>query len=294
MGKLISEPGPKVQRPGVDQTSKALQESLIRLVEEPWLVQADMNERIFEAERRLNAPMAQLMGKDGDLADASQEIGRIRRKARIQQSDYGEVADTHAFDALMRDALKGVKHGLNVFVPPYDWVIDVEHKAAEAVENKEAGTFSAFVQGYFGSGASWATAGVGVALKATVDGVANIRPPMSDGWSWWIDATLFSANTSGSCRVVVQDPVSGTVLGPDGDRTIALWNHTSQTGASGNGSGSFFASDIAPTVTLSAGQVFNVSFLANVFTDQSGALAFGHSYADCRLEVSLPFFVVQM
>ncbi|MFD8026897.1 hypothetical protein ACFV6G_41640 [Streptomyces lavendulae] len=295
MGQMIPKSGLKVQRPDVDETSnKAIQDELTRLIEEPWMAQADMNERIFAAERRVNAPLAQLMENDADVVAASQEIGRLRRKARIQQSDGAEAADTHAFDSLMRDALKGVKHGINVFVPPYDWVIDVEHTAGEAVEDKAAGTFAASIEGYFGSGSSWATAGVGVALKATVDGVANIRPPMYDNWNWFIDANLFSANTSGSCRVVVQDPVSGAVLGPDGDRSIPLWNHTSQTGASNHGAGSFFATDIAPTVTLSAGQIFNVSFLANVFTNQSGSLAFGHSYADCRLEVSLPLFVVQM
>ncbi|MFF7816082.1 hypothetical protein ACFZCF_29770 [Streptomyces sp. NPDC007945] len=294
MSQMIPKVNANVQRPDVGGTfTKAAEEQLVRLVGEPWVVEAETNERIFAAERQANAPLVQLLEEDADAVAASQGIGRLRRKARIQSDSVGAAA-THTFDDLMRDALKGVKKGLNVFVPPYDWVIDVEHKAGEANGDKAAGTFSSVIEGYYGSGASWATAGVGVALKATVDGVANIRPPMSDSWRWFIDATLFSANTSGSCRVVVQDPVSGAVLGPDGDRSVGLWNHTSQTGASGYGSGSFFASDIAPTATLSAGQVFNVNFLANVFTDQSGSLVFGHSYADGRLEVSLPFFVVQM
>ncbi|MBV7698759.1 hypothetical protein [Streptomyces sp. TRM70350] len=297
MDHIIQESGPTVKRP--DEIREAFtavhQAEIDRLIEAPWKDHAETNARAAAVERRAYAPILRIVEQDADAEAASQELVHLRGKARAAQEDALPVSPTRSWDAQVRDAFKGVKQGINVFGRPYDWEIrDPVHNAGEAIADKNAGTFETSVVGYYGSGASWATAGVGVALKATIDGVARIAPPMSDTWWWSIDATLFSANTYGLCKVVVQDPVSGAVLGPQGERTIQLWNHTSQTGASGNGFGSFFASDIAPTVTLAAGQVFNVSFLASVFTDQSGSLAFGHSYADCRLGVSLPFFVVHM
>jgi hypothetical protein len=297
MDRLIQESGPTVQR--TDETREAFtaihQAEIDRLIEVPWKDHAETNARVFAAERRAYAPILRIVEQDPEAEAASQELVHLRGKARAAQENALDFGPTHSWDAQVRDAIKGVKQGLNIFGLPYGWEIrDPVHNAGEAIADKNAGTFETSVVGYYGSGASWATAGVGVALKATIDGVARIAPPMMDSWWWSIDATLFSAHTHGVCKVVVQDPVSGAVLGPQGERTIGLWNHTSQTGASGNGSGSFFAFDIAPTITLTAGQVFNVSFLASVFTDQSGSLAFGHSYADCRLGVSLPFFTVHM
>ncbi|MEU9088198.1 hypothetical protein [Streptomyces sp. NPDC048357] len=238
-----------------------------------------------------------MMEQDTDAASAFRELAHRRREAHVAQEDTSGVASTHSWDAQARDALKGVKQGVNIFVPPYDWQItDPVHNAAGASADKEAGwfdCFSPFDDDH--SGASWATAGVGVALKASVDGLARIAPPMDDRWNWNIIAHILSAYTNGVCKVVVQDPVSGAVLGPQGERTIELWHHTSQSGANGSGSGSFFASDIAPTVTLAAGQIFNVSFLASIFADQSGGDSFfGYSIADCYLHVSLPFFTVHM
>ncbi|MFH8370551.1 hypothetical protein [Streptomyces sp. NPDC018031] len=301
MDRVIPETGPTaepaVRRPDDNREAfTAVHRAEIRhLVETPWKAHAETGARISEAERRAYTPALRIVEQDADAAAAARELTELRRAARSRQWDGAGTGTTHTWDDRVRDAFRGVQHGINVIGLPYDWEIrDPVHNAGEAVADKAAGTFEAFVQGYFGSGASWATAGVGVALKATVDGVARIAPPMDDTWRWSIDANVFSAHTRGVCTVVVQDPVSGAVLGPQGERTIQLWSHTSQTGAGGAGSGSFFASDIAPTVTLTAGQVCNVNFLLSVFTDQSGDIFFGHSYADCRLRVHLPFFVVHM
>ncbi|MFF3675844.1 hypothetical protein ACFYYS_17940 [Streptomyces sp. NPDC002120] len=272
------------------------QAEIDHLVEARWKAQAEANARVFAAEQRAQAPILRMMEQDADAASAFRELAHLEREARVAQRDDLILATTHFRDAQARDALRSVKQGANIFVPPYDWQItDPVFKAGGSTADKDAGWFDSFA-GWDGdhSGASWATAGVGVALKASIDGVARIAPAMFDTWNWEIFASLFSAYTNGVCKVVVQDPVSGAVLGPQGERTIELWHRKSQTSADGHGSDSFFASDIAPTVTLAAGQVFNVSFLASIFTDQSGDLAFGYSRAGCYLHVSLPLFTVHM
>jgi hypothetical protein len=131
-------------------------------------------------------------------------------------------------------------------------------------------------------------------LQATVPGVAHVSPYWPFDYDWWIAGHLLSGHTQGACRAVVQDTFTAGVLGPVGERSVQFWNHTSQTEAEGQSDGVVYGQDIEATIALSAGQVFNVSFLATALVDDSEGSIFGWSLAAAGLRMRVPFFVVRM
>jgi hypothetical protein len=131
-------------------------------------------------------------------------------------------------------------------------------------------------------------------LQATVPGVAHVAPYWPFDYGWWIACHWLSGYTNGWCRAVVQDAFTSGVLGPTGERPVRFWDHTSETEAEGASDGVVWNPDIETTVALSAGQVFNVSFLATAYVDDSEGSIFGWSLAAAGLRMRVPFFVVRM
>jgi hypothetical protein len=273
------------------------QAELSRLIEMPWRAQAEANAEIIKTEQQAHAPLLTLLAQSADAVAASKALSQLRVKAwaeKVGQVRTG-VARFHSAP-FVTTLFRPIGPGINVFSPPYDFEVRQPTTSGDSIlsaPNRHEGTFSVGL-GPGQGGARWATAGVGMVLQATVPGVAHVAPYWPFDYDWWIAGHLLSGHTRGGCRAVVQDAFTAGVLGPVGERSVEFWNHTSQTQAEGQSDGSVYGPDIEVTVALSAGQVFNVSFVATALVDDSEGSIFGWSMAGAGLRMRVPFFVVRM
>ncbi|GGN45734.1 hypothetical protein GCM10011578_097930 [Streptomyces fuscichromogenes] len=205
--------------------------------------------------------------------------------------------DQTVWDNTHPNLFPDVKPGINVFGAEYDYEIRTDIQGApELTANRLDGSFGAACVGRYDSGSDWGTAGVGRVLEATVSGIAHVRVAMPYNWQWSIRTSGgFDAYTMGQCKVVVQDHETGAVLGPEGVRTTLFWECKSDDDGGAEDSDITWAPDMECSISLMAGQVFDVCFMAHVSNSQSGGEhLFGESFADGQLSLRAPWFVVQI
>ncbi|GAB4051674.1 hypothetical protein [Catellatospora paridis] len=254
----------------------------------------------IETQRRAMGPMARLLESDKQAKAARQELAAANEQLRAQQKmTWADDLPTEvAYDwrEQARNLIPDVRPGINVFGLEYDYEVRADiHGHPDLTANRLDGHFGVSVVGHYGGGSDWGTAGVGKVLEATVTGTAHIRVPLHYGFEWSIDAGGgLDAFTHGSGRVVIQDHNTGNVLGPDGIRWKGFWHWKDDDDVSGSGSDIVVASELECSVSVHAGQIFHVTFLAHVNNSQSGEYVFSHSYADGALRMWAPFFVVEL
>ncbi|MEU3521375.1 hypothetical protein ABZ770_40060 [Streptomyces sp. NPDC006654] len=297
---------PTVRRPAeIGELFSAEQQSqLDRLLrEEDSRREAEVGPTDSEIIPQVYAPLSRLVEQDAEASAALQNLDEIKRKAR----DRDRITKLKAFAVLERkrtawdithpSLFPDVKPGINIFGAEYDYEIRTDIQGApEITANRLDGSFGVACVGRYNGGSDWGTAGVGRVLEATVSGIAHVRVAMGYNWQWSIRASGgFDAYTMGQYKVVVQDHETGAVLGPEGVRTTLFWECKSDDDGGADGSGTTWPPDMECSVSLMAGQVFDVCFMAHVSNTQSGGgYLFGESFADGQLSAQPPFFVVQM
>ena len=297
---------PTVRRPAeIGELFPAAQQSqLDRLLrEEASRREAKVGSTASEIIPQVYAPLSRRVEQDADAAAALQNLDEMKKKARDRERAAKKKAfavlenDHPAWDITHPNLFPDVKPGINIFGAEYDYEIRMDIQGApELTANRLDGSFGAACVGRYNGGSDWGTAGVGRVLEATVSGIAHVRVPMGYNWQWSIRASGgFDAYTMGQCKVVVQDHETGAVLGPEGVRTTPFWERLSDDDGDADGGGTTWAPDLECSVSLMAGQVFDVCFMAHVSNTQSGGgYLFGGSFADGQLSMQAPFFGVQM
>jgi len=151
------------------------------------------------------------------------------------------------------------------------------------------GTFTVNLHWGFG-GARFATAGVGLALRAGATGVAHVRPSWAYDYQGIAYGSNLSSHTEGTAKVIVQDAVTGAVLK---EVTRPLWHFDNDRREDGD---SFIDSwALGVDVFIQAGQRFTASFLATAMVDDSGTdFLFGWSLAKAHLQMRTPFVGVEL
>jgi hypothetical protein len=287
---------PTVHRPADPaRFTEEHQAELSRLIEKPWRAQAEANAEIIKTEQQAHAPLLTLLAQSADAVAAAKALSRLRVQAWAEKVSLVRTGVARFHGGPFLTTFRPIGPGINVFGPPYDFEVRLptSGESVQAAPNRHDGTFSVGL-GPGQGGARWATAGVGMVLQATVPGVAHVSPYWPFDYDWWIAGHWLSGHTQGACSAVVQDAFTAGVLGPVGERSVLFWNHTSQTEAEGQSDGVVYGQDIEATIALSAGQVFNVSFLATALVDDSEGNIFGWSLAAAGLRMRVPFFVVRM
>lgn len=251
--------------------------------------------------KQVYSPLLALVEKDPAAAAAAEEAERQQKELWIQQRDRLRERDPRAWDEQPEASFfrfNQVKPGFNAFSPPYSFRITgpyTEH-GADVHSDAFLGRYGIRVGLNSDGGTATATAGVTAVLEAKATGLATIRAPLQYDYSWSISSSGgFSAHTFGGCEILVQDNATGAVLGPVGNPRMGLWNSGVITHNSGHSEASTIVpSDLQATVSVQAGKLFLVSFLATGFSTDSGYYLFGSSWASARLDMFAPWFVVQL
>lgn len=276
---------PLIVRADSPELPTRCQDEIARLIDERARSIADRPLRMLQAQRAALSPLEDLIKQNPDSAKAVEELRAMRSEA----VDLGQREQVQ----FTRDAVHPAQPGLHFFGPPYDFAIDSPTQDPATTHcDKDAGTFG--VSHPFGAGVGFkvATAGVSTALRAVQGGFARIAPVVKYNYHWSLRGLALSAFTEGWCELIVQD-ASGLIL-PQGQRTVHLWNHTSETSADGDGADQIYVPDIETTVALAEGQVFHVTLLCAAVTVKSGHGLFAWSFAGCEFDSSALFFTVTL
>jgi len=277
---------PRVERVAQGLGDRARVE-LVRLLEEEWRSRAEAFDGMADLASRANAPLARLVEADAEAKAAWLELKR-RKIARLEAA-VARLSPVRG-GTIPPTLVPALHPGLNIFAPAYDFQVTGPTKGqVQSTADRIAGTCEVNLHWGYG-GARFATAGVGLALSAGVQGVAHIRPAWGYDFQAIISSSMLSAHTDGAARVVVQDAVSGQVLL---DRVWPLWNEDDDVWRDEDGFVDSWA--LAADVFVNAGQVFTVTFLATAMVDDSGTdYVFGYSLAKANLQMRVPFVVVEM
>lgn len=265
--------------------TKSARTELLRLVETPWHEQAEGFAEMAKLAERANRPFTSVVASDTEAKAAWIELRR-RKLAALEVRRTDVALRTHGGGEL-GSLIPAVHGGVNVFAPPYDFQEGAGRPESRA--DRQTGRFGVSLPWGHG-GARWATAGVGIALKAGVQGVAHIRPAWRYDWQGTANGHLFDAHTEGAGHVVVQDQLTGTVLL---QRKWPLWNFNNDNWEEQNGFVDSWA--LGTDVFVNAGQLFTVTFLATAMVADSGTdYLFGWSVASAWIEMQVLFLVVEM
>ncbi|MFF8277941.1 hypothetical protein ACF05T_17800 [Streptomyces lateritius] len=276
------------------------QAELDRLLGQYSSSQEEANAVLIKTQRNALETIAKELASDGRAMAAHQELAEAKKRFRAQRRLEGRLhsptAATYAWDAQARNVIPDVRPGTNIFGLEYDYEVRADiHGAPVLTADRIDGRFGVRINERYNGGSDWGTAGVGKVLEATATGIAHVRAALPYEYTWSINAGGgLDAFTHGSGRIVVQDHNTGNVLGPDGIRWKGFWHWSDDDDIQGGDSGIVLASEIECSVSVHAGQIFNVTFLAHGNNSQSGEYLFSHSYASGNLQMSAPFFVVKL
>ena len=265
--------------------TKSARTELLRLVETPWREQAEGFAEMAKLGERANRPFMSVIDSDREAKAAWVELRR-GKLAALEARRTDVASRTHGGGEL-GSLIPAVHGGVNVFAPPYDFQEGAGRPGSSA--DRQTGRFGVSLPWGHG-GARWATAGVGLALTAGVQGVAHIRPAWRYDWQGTANGHLLDSHTEGAGQVVVQDQITGAVLL---QRTWPLWNFNNDNWEDQNGFVDSWA--LGADVFVNAGQLFTVTFLATAMVADSGTdYLFGWSLASAWIEMQVLFVVVEM
>ena len=260
---------------------------LARLLEESWRSHAEATARTADLARRAYGPIQGLLEQDEAAKAAVVELQRHRRDLLERMIRPSGVART--FEGPDLPILIPALHaGVNVFASPFDFQLTAPTSGeVTASADRLNGTFSVLL-GWGHGGARFATAGVGLTLRAGATGVAHIRPAWRYEYQAIAEGFWLGSHTEGAGKVVVQDAITGAVLK---EQTSPLWNFNNDHWEDQNG---YIPSwSLGLDVFVQGGQVFTVSFLATAMVDDSGT-GFFWSLARAFMEMRVAFVVVEL
>jgi hypothetical protein len=242
-------------------------------------------------ERRVMAPMAELIGARPSAARAHRQAQTRIRKVRARK-----LKSPRAMTPVTPRVTQGSI--LQVFAPPYDavWTQQLPNSdVTQAAADANQGTFSAYANG--GGDSSFAGAGVGLGYCPISDmPMAHVRPYLRYSY-WWSDfSALATAHTHAllKVRAIQFGPSGQQTLSPPAEVAIMLWaDGTSwyeQHGDSGE--------DVWPGVfqldfPLVANQYYGIWVYCQLFADDDGTSDSTTSSANASLSVRVPFLVVE-
>jgi hypothetical protein len=259
------------------------------LIERRWESQADYFAKTSKLVERAKAPLVSLIESSAKAKSAWVDLQRHKLKgieARLAADQgyrlYGGGGD---FPSLF----PSLHAGVNVFAPPYDFrVIGPNRGDVQTEADRLTGTFEVTIPWGRGN-ARWATAGVGLTLKAGAQGMAHVRPAWRYDWQGIADGDIFDAHSEGAGRLVIQDVITGSVML---EQPIPFWNFDNDNWVDGNGYVDSWA--LAADVVVQAGQLFTITFLASGMVADSTGTLFGASWARAWIESQVQFVVVEL
>lgn len=259
---------------------------LAEIVEAPIRASIERHAKIAELKRRANEPVMRLLYDDAEASTARAEL----LKEILEHPDDQRRRQTRTFSDPSTNVLPSVHPGTNVFSRPYDFEIRGPSSESAAIATSRVdGTFSFGLPWGVGDG-RYATAGLGLTLRAGVTGVAHIRPSWRYDFSYWTFASFgYTGHTQGAAYASVQDANTGAGLA---GREVWLWNTDSD--AQADDSGYIDSWALALDVLVHEGQLFNVNLMAGGYVYDDHDIILGYSFAQCSMSMSLPFIVVEL
>jgi hypothetical protein len=266
------------------------QMQLTRVLDERLKSEAEDAGRRIELTEKAFAPLQRIVEEDKAATRALREANALRQQAleRRASIDRPPIRTVRGGPSV-GDLIPDLHAGINVFSPPYDFQrTEPVGPRVTTKANRSDGSFS-FAIAWGEGGARFGTAGVGVALEATTAGVAHIRPAWRYDYGSSASGHILSSHSEGAGVLVVQDGMNGQILK---ESTASLWNFDNDHWEEQNGFIDSWA--LAADVLLQPGQIFTVWFLAKGMVADSGDKAFAFSLASGWVDMSVPFFVVEL
>lgn len=270
--------------------SKAARTSLSSLMEKPWRAYAEGFADTTRLAEIAHRPLGALLEADAEGKAAWIELRRRKLVALDARLNAG-VVGSRTFGGPEPGSLMPVaKPGLNVFGPPYDFQVTGPNRGdVNTISDRVAGTFELTIPWNRG-GARWASASVGLALKAGTQGIVHVRPAWRYSWQGIASGHILDSHTEGAGRLVIQDMMSGAVLC---ERTQPLWNFDNDRWEEDDGY--IDAWKLGADAFVNTGQLFSVTFLAAAMVADSGDdFVFGYSRARAWIDMRVMFVVVEM